>query len=470
MDKIIKESFIYKIIISISNWLSKICSNSLLVNIFLNENRERREKIYKNSIISKIFDAILGFFRKLAKKIRLDKLLENSIFVKPIIWVTLVVALTPFLPTMAVLLLVLLSLGTLFLKAITQEEFEFKYSNMNIWILLFVLVYFFSAITSISMSESRNIFMLITAFILFYFALINSADTKLKMKMLIYVFIISATCASIYGIYQYHFSDVYSQAWIDETKFEDIRMRAYSTFENPNVFGEYLIMVIPIIAALIFEEKGFMKKFILFVMFAINGLALIYTFSRGCWLGIILGIAILAIMIDRRFILLGVIALLISPLVLPDTIINRFMSIGDMTDSSTSYRVYIWLGTIAMLKDYWLSGVGLGITSFNRVYPIYSYSGIVAPHSHNLYLQLMAEHGIAGLIVFVGVIYNFYKEAAIAISKRKNLVLAGIISGMAGFLLEGMFDYTWYNYRVILIFWTVIALGYAESEICKKED
>ena len=218
------------------------------------------------------------------------------------------------------------------------------------------------------------------------------------------------------------------------------------------------------------EEKSFMKKFILFGMFAINGLALIYTFSRGCWLGIILGIAILAIMIDRRFILLGVIALLISPLVLPDTIINRFMSIGDMTDSSTSYRVYIWLGTIAMLKDYWLSGVGLGITSFNRVYPIYSYSGIVAPHSHNLYLQLMAEHGIAGLIVFVGVIYNFYKEAAIAISKRKNLVLAGIISGMAGFLLEGMFDYTWYNYRVILIFWTVIALGYAESEICKKED
>ena len=190
MDKIIKESFIYKIIISISNWLNKICSNSLLVNIFLTETKAEREKIYKNSLISKIFEIILNFFRKIAKKIKLDKLLQNSIFVKPIIWVTFVVALTPFLPTMAVLLLVLLSLGSLFLKAVTQEDFKFRYSNMNIWILLLVLVYFVSAVTSISKLESRNIFMLITAFMLFYFILINSADTKSKLKMLIYVFII----------------------------------------------------------------------------------------------------------------------------------------------------------------------------------------------------------------------------------------------------------------------------------------
>ena len=140
MDKIIKESFIYKIIISISNWLNKICSNSLLVNIFLTETKAEREKIYKNSLISKIFEIILNFFRKIAKKIKLDKLLQNSIFVKPIIWVTFVVALTPFLPTMAVLLLVLLSLGSLFLKAVTQEDFKFRYSNMNIWILLLVTI------------------------------------------------------------------------------------------------------------------------------------------------------------------------------------------------------------------------------------------------------------------------------------------------------------------------------------------
>ena len=53
MDKIIKESFIYKIIISISNWLNKICSNSLLVNIFLTETKAEREKIYKKAKLYK---------------------------------------------------------------------------------------------------------------------------------------------------------------------------------------------------------------------------------------------------------------------------------------------------------------------------------------------------------------------------------------------------------------------------------
>lgn len=469
MDKIIKESYVYKIIIYISNWLNKIFSNSVLVNVFLNDKENKNKNDYKNSIFAKLLENILETFRKISKKLKLDILLKNSILTKPIIWTALVVALTPFLPTMAVLLLVLLSLGSLFLKAITQEDFKFEYSSMNTWIWLFILTYFFSAITSISKIESRNIFMLITAFILFYFVVINTVNTKQKLKLLIYIFLIAATCASIYGIYQYKFGDVYSQAWIDEDKFEDIRMRAYSTFENPNVFGEYLILVIPIVASLIFTEKGFVKKAILFIMFAINCLALIYTFSRGCWLGIIMGIALLAMIIDRRFMLLGIIALLLSPLFLPATIVNRFMSIGDMTDSSTSYRVYIWFGTIAMLKEYWLSGVGLGITSFNRVYPIYSYNGVVAPHSHNLYLQLMAEHGIVGIVIFIGIIYNFYKEAAINMKKKKDLVLAGVISGMAGFLLESMFDYTWYNYRIILVFWTVIALGSAITKINKKE-
>ena len=41
--------------------------------------------------------------------------------------------------------------------------------------------------------------------------------------------------------------------------------------------------------------------------------------------------------------------------------ISRFTSIGDMTDGSTTYRVSIWLGTLDMLKHYWLCGIGPGM-------------------------------------------------------------------------------------------------------------
>ena len=173
------------------------------------------------------------------------------------------------------------------------------------------------------------------------------------------------------GIYQYVNGDVYSKAWLDGEMFEEIKMRVYSTLENPNVYGEYLLFIIPIIAALLWTEKGWKKKLFYLVCLGITGIALILTFSRGCYLGIIFTIFILSIIIDKRFIFLGIALLLLSPFILPDAIINRFMSIGNMADSSTSYRVYIWMGTLAMLKDFWLSGVGMGITSFNTIYPIF---------------------------------------------------------------------------------------------------
>ena len=228
-------------------------------------------------------------------------------------------------------------------------------------------------------------------------------------------------------------------------------------------------MVIPIIAGLLFTEKGFKRKIFLISMLGINMLALVLTFSRGCWLGILFAIAILAVVIDRRFILLGIFLLLIAPFILPESIINRFTSIGNMNDTSTSYRVAIWMGTIAMLKDYWFSGIGLGITSFNKVYPIYAYSGTTAQHSHNLYLQIMVENGIMGLIMFIGIMYYFYKETVISICKKKNILLVSIISGMFGFLIQSMTDHTWYNYRIVLMFWMVLAFGISLAKLNQEE-
>lgn len=466
MEKLIKESFVYKIFTCFLCWAEKQVKNSFFVNLLLND---KKNYDTENTFFYKILMTILNFFRKLSKKIKLEKLLYNSIFVKPVLWISLAVLFTPFLPTMAVLLLVLLSMGSLFLKAITDDTFELKKSRVNLWILLYVLVYFFSAVTSVSTTENINIFMLTCAFILFYFVIINSVDTRKKMNMLIYMFIFSATISSIYGLYQYKFGDLYSAAWLDSNMFEDIKMRAYSTFENPNVFGEFLLLVVPINLALLFDEKKFTRKLLLLFMLAINVLALTLTFSRGCWLGILIAIAIFLVSVDRRFIALGVLGLLVAPFILPDTIINRFTSIGNMTDTSTSYRVWIWMGIIAMLKDYWLSGVGLGVTSFNKVYPVYAYSGIVTDHSHNLYMQIIIENGLLGLIMFVGMIYNFYKETIISISKKRDLVLLGIISAMVGFLIQSMTDHTWYNYRVVLVFWTVIGLGISFTKIKQEE-
>lgn len=468
MNKILKDSLIYKLLIGISNWINKIFSESFLVGLFMKEKDSK--KVDEDTIFSKFMMKFISFIQKIAHKIKLDKVFENSIFAKPMIWLSITVFAVPFVSTMMSLLLLICTALSLFLKVAINKNFKLKYFKTNAWVLMFVLVIGICAVTSISLEESRNIALLMIAFVLSYFVVINTIENEKQFKFILYIFSIAAVITAFYGLYQYMFGDLYSQAWLDKEMFEDIKMRVYSTFENPNVYGEYLILAIPIIAGLLWTEKGMFKKLFWLGSLEVTMLALALTFSRGCWLGIILAIGLLAIMIDRRFILLGIVVLLFLPFVLPESIINRFLSIGNMGDSSTSYRVYIWMGTLAMLADYWFSGIGLGITSFNTIYPIYSYNNISAPHSHNLYLQLVVEFGIVGLIVFLGMLYNFYKETIISICKKKNILTSSLIAGVSGFMLQSMFDHTWYNYRVVLIFWIIIAFGLVSAKVSKSDE
>ncbi len=468
MGEILKNSCIYKILNKFLTWIGKLFNESFLINLFLKESNSK--KVEEDSFFYKVISKIIIFIQKIANKLKIDKLFENSIFAKPIIWLSITIFCVPFVPTMIALGMVICTTLSLILKIMITKDFELKYSKMNVWILLLVLIICISAFTSISKEESRNIALLMGAFTLFYFVVINTIENKKQYKFILYLCVISAVLTAIMGLYQYIFGDVYSQAWLDSNMFEDIKMRVYSTFENPNVYGEYLLLMIPIMMSLLWTEKGVFKKIVLFAFFGISMLALILTFSRGCWLAIIFSIGLLMIIIDKRFVFLGFLLLLILPFVLPETIINRFMSIGNLSDSSTSYRVYIWMGTLAMLKDYWFCGVGLGESSFNTIYPLYSYASIQTPHSHNTYLQLVSQFGIVGLIVFLGIIYNFYKTTTISAVKKKNIILVGFIASMTGFLIEGMFDYTWYNYRVILIFWIVIALGMLGAKFNQVEE
>lgn len=468
MNKILKDSLIYKLLIGISNWINKIFSESFLIGLFMKEKDSK--KVDDDTIFSKFMMKFISFIQKIAHKIKLDKVFENSIFAKPMIWLSITVFAVPFVSTMMSLLLLICTALSLLLKVAINKNFKLKYFKTNAWVLMFVLVIGICAVTSISLEESRNIALLMIAFVLSYFVVINTIENEKQFKFILYIFSIAAVITAFYGLYQYMFGDLYSQAWLDKEMFEDIKMRVYSTFENPNVYGEYLILAIPIIAGLLWTEKGIFKKLFWLGSLGVTMLALALTFSRGCWLGIILAIGLLAIMIDRRFILLGIVVLLFLPFVLPESIINRFLSIGNMGDSSTSYRVYIWMGTLAMLADYWFSGIGLGITSFNMIYPIYSYNNISAPHSHNLYLQLVVEFGIVGLIVFLGMLYNFYKETIISICKKKNILTSSLIAGVSGFMLQSMFDHTWYNYRVVLIFWIIIAFGLVSTKVSKSDE
>ena len=127
-----------------------------------------------------------------------------------------------------------------------------------------------------------------------------------------------------------------------------------------------------------------------------------------------------------------------------------------------------------MLKDYWLCGIGLGTDAFNMIYPHYAYASIVAPHSHNLYLQLVVENGIIGLVAFLVIMIAYFRTViSTIIRQQRNLckaIITALAAGLLGYLVQGLFDNVWYNYRVFYMFFAMLGLTMAAVNASGKEN
>jgi O-antigen ligase len=312
------------------------------------------------------------------------------------------------------------------------------------------------------------------AYIMFYFILVNTIKNKQQLYTLVALLVLSTTLISLYGLYQLKTVGATSEAWVDTTLFEDIKARVGSTFENPNVLGEYLVLIIPVAIAMLWGQKGWISKIVTLGLTVIMLVCLGYTYSRGAYIGLVLAFALFAVLRDRRFVILGVFGLLMLPFVLPPSIINRFASIGNLSDTSSSYRISVWLGSLKIVKDYWPSGIGLGLEPFKLLYPKYSLNAAYAFHSHNIYIQLLIETGIAGFLMFASMVVIYYKTMLSGFYKTKDkftsTFMIAIASGMAGYLAQGMVDNIWYNNRVLLTFWVMLAFAMIAKALVSKDN
>lgn len=396
----------------------------------------------------------------------------------PVTGVYAAVFIAPLIPfsSMPLAGVCVLTTVSLVIKSVTDENFRWKRDGVGAALVLFLAVLLVSCVFSFARKESLVVWTMYFVFVTFYFAVVNTIETRQQLTGLIRLLVISGAFVALYGVMQYVFGWTTTNAWIDEEMFEGDTMRVFSTLANPNVLGEYLLLVLP--PSIVFFLKDKAKSWSKWVYLAVSGLiflCLILTQSRGCWLGFMVSAAIFITFYEGRLWALVPLGLCILPFVLPQTIIDRLLSIGNMGDSSTSYRVSIWLGVMGLLKHYLAGGIGMGEGAFSHVYPLFSYNAIVAPHSHNTYLQLLVEGGIPALATFIAVVVLTFKRSHTEYKRNgkksgEALMILGLCSGLAGFLFQSMFDYTFYNYRVMAVFFMVIAIAMSYTHTAEKSE
>lgn len=384
--------------------------------------------------------------------------------------VFLTVILSPMLPTMALVGLSILCTAILCIHAIADRNFTFSKNPMNVFVTFFAIALIWGCINSFSFMASIKQTAVHLSFIMFYFVVVNTIRTKQQWIALIKLFLVSAFVVSLYGVAQNFLGVNSTESWLDENMFQNIKVRVYSFFNNPNVLGEFLVVTIPLTAAVIWGKIREEHKTVFGIIFITMAACMIFTWSRGAWLGMLFACALFFVIMDKRWVIIGVLALLLLPLLMVlsgnTTILERIMSVGNTADTSTAYRVSIWRASIDIIRNFWLSGIGIGSEAFKKVYPAYALSGAgFALHSHNLYLQIWVEMGLIGICSLISMILMFVKQVfskkIIGIRRTSNYakIIIAIGAGVLGFMLQGLTDYVWYNYKILMTFWVFIALG-----------
>lgn len=389
----------------------------------------------------------------------------------PEIGMMLILCIIPFTsvfanPSLVIMALILLELVSFLFKYLRGKR-VIRLEVIDFFVATFGFLVFFGGVISAGGNKSLNSALMYCGFLSAYFLIVNMFRKKELIYKSIKLVICSTSVIAIIGIFQQG-SSVINSSWVDLSVFADIGTRVTSLFDNPNMLSIYLIIVFPFVLSEIATSKPFKQKLFYILCAASIVLCTVYTWSRGAWLGIAVATCVFLVAYNLKNIWALVLVLLSLPIwtmLLPENIINRAISIGSVTDSSSFYRIYTWRGVLNMIKDHFFTGIGVGESAFSEVYPIYSYSGTeTVMHSHNLFLEITVQLGILGLLVFFAVMFFFAQKCFDGIklrsqadSRPRTVIVAGLAS-ICGALTMGLTDHIWYNYRVFLLFWAVIAL------------
>lgn len=315
-------------------------------------------------------------------------------------------------------------------------------------------------------------------YVVLYYGILLFVRHSWERRLLFSTLLLSAFIVALYGLYQYaHMLTLHEAEWVDNSAFPMLRRRMYSTLYNPNLLSAFLLIIMSAAASMMICTRHRWHHVMYLAFFAILALCLVLTYSRGAWLSVCALVFFFGLFWDKRVWLL----FLAGPLILAfyhGGVADRLMSIFSHSeaDTSVSMRMDMWEAAIAMFVDHPVLGIGWG--AFKHVYPVYNEliqeAGIVIFHAHNMYLNILAETGLAGF--FFG-LWFFFGNAWYAIGYLRShkehtfdrslaMSLAAAVLSLA---ISGMSDYDLFSTQISLTFWLMSALfANMYGEECEK--
>lgn len=324
-------------------------------------------------------------------------------------------------------------------------------------VLLFGIAGLLSIPLAIDPSEAWNTFVdFLIKTILIFIVLVNVVRTEMRIKLLIYLALVVSIYLCIHLIGDYR-AGVFKLG-LEETNTQRVEGAIKGLFDNSNDLALHLVTMIPLAFVLGLENKNPLRKLIFWGTTLLMISAVIITFSRGGFIGMIVMALVLVRKLARRnkslalaALVLGVVFFLaVAPGAYAGRLATIFDSASDITGSS-SQRTVVLKRSILVALRYPLFGVGLGNFHHKSEQEL---------GTHNAYTQVAAECGIAAMVFYIIFIVHPIRKLRMIEremferneNSRYYYLAIGLQASLIGYMVASFFAavaYQWYVYYLV---------------------
>ena len=256
---------------------------------------------------------------------------------------------------------------------------------------------------------------------------------------------------------------------------ERIVPRLGATLEHAINYSEFLAMALPLclVWALCRPERR--QRALLLLPLLMPCAAMALTYARTGWIALGLALLILIVFYDPRLLIPAGALGLLGLFLLPGDLKARLLSMFSWNNANASGRFILWRECFAMLRQYWLAGIGLGPENFYRAYLPFS-TGLLPfqpPHANMGYLEIFLSLGVVGFIGFLCFFFRVFPRLRRSIAAKtgpERWELIALAASLAGAALANVPEHLWF-YPRILFFWCILwgtALGAATNDAAAR--
>jgi len=339
------------------------------------------------------------------------------------------------------------------------------------WWIIFLILCFLAIIYSPVHEKALKLFINLTSYFCMLVLGLHCVKTKIDKKFWIKIIIYSSLLPVLF-------------ANLDLLKggrfYEDAGNRISGTFTHPNILAFYLVLITAIVFLVLKGEAFNLSrgKVNILRLYILNLLVLLFaTKTRGAWISCWSLIFIFGLLKDKKYLLLAVILpplFMVNPLVserIRDILTNNSYSRGGRLNS-LAWRMRLWQSSISSIKERLFFGHGLA--SFELLSERFFVANMDRSLSrgvpaHNVYLSLLFEVGVIGLLSYIFIFFTILKKIFLRMKTVLNktpfeyaIVFSYILSYLISSFSDNMLYYlafNWYSWFFIGIILKATILG-----------